>query len=217
MLAGASIAIAYTDEELSLALRERTRRIRRRLGLSTTRLGGGGYDAEAEMESPPSSPGASPSLSGAGRRGSGSSVAYTSSPSLTLAFLPFLPLLVYLLQAAAIPTSSQSLVAACEYLPLAVRTTVCPLPSSARSVDLVFAYYDEPLEQFAAHHADIKSRQFLKARDARTLVYNKGAKSEEALRTALNLGGSDEVIPLENLGREGATYLQVSSSDPVSP
>lgn len=49
------------------------------------------------------------------------------------------------------------------------------------------------------------------------LVYNKGRKSEKELRFTLGLKDVDEVIPLPNLGREGATYLDVSFARTSAP
>lgn len=200
VLAGGSIATISGDLELAAAFRERTRRTRRRLGLTgaTTNQNS---DAEDEGELP-----ASPAMPHGPRRRSSQR---TSSPSVTLGLLPFLPLVFLFAQSA--PSSSPSFSAACAHLPPSLRTSRCALPSHARTVDLVFAYFDEQLEGeggFREHLDGIRGREFVKERVTRVMVYNKGPKSEEELRRTLALSGRDEVIALPNLGREGATYLQ---------
>lgn len=56
----------------------------------------------------------------------------------------------------------------------------------------------------------MRNLQFVKDRDERVIVYNKGPRSEEEIRKEIGLKTSDEVVPLENVGREGETYLKVS-------
>lgn len=135
-------------------------------------------------------------------------------PPYSLALLPFLPLLIYFIQS---PSTTTSLAAACAYLPASVQSTICyPLSDAPHSdtVDLVFAYYAEPLPHFKDHMDNIRRGRFVKNRSNKVLVYNKGPKTETELRKALKLRRSDEVIPLPNLGREGATYLEVRPSLP---
>ncbi|ORY76583.1 hypothetical protein BCR35DRAFT_353373 [Leucosporidium creatinivorum] len=208
VLLGGSFAVLFCDPELSTAMRDRSRWIRRRLGLA--HAGGGepsSYDLETELESRTPSPATSPTFVGARRISNGSGRNTTSpSPSRTLLFVPFLPLLILLLRSSTSTTPSLSY--ACDYLSPSLRLSLCPASSHSLTVDLVFAYYEEPLDAFAEHLKGIKDLKFVKRRDSRVLVYNKGPKSEEELRSALKLGGRDEVIPLPNLGREGATYLQ---------
>ena len=201
VLAGGTLATLWNDEELSSAVKERTRRTRRRLGLAGTTTN---QNSDAEEEDEVRSPVSSPMIPPARRRSSQGSA--KSDPSLSLSLLAFLPLALLLAQSA--PSSSRSLSTACAYLPSAM----CgDRPSRAKTVDLVFAYYDEALEGeggFRAHLDSIRARQFVKERDSRVMVYNKGDRAEKELREALALSGRDEVIALPNLGREGATYLQ---------
>ena len=139
-----------------------------------------------------------------------------SLPSI-LSFVPFIPLLAYLITT---PATTSSLSSACAYLPPYLRTTVCPVSASApvsRSVDLVIAYYDEDLARSEAHISFIRESDFVRKRTNRVVVYNKGMRSEEEIRKGLKLKWADEVVPLPNLGREGATYLTVRSSSPSRP
>lgn len=135
-----------------------------------------------------------------------------STNSLATSLLPFLPLLLFLLQS---PSTSPSLSVACQYLPSNLRHTLChnPLPhlhsSKSSTVDLVFAYYDEPLDKFKDHLNEIRERGFVKSRRNRVVVYNKGYKEERELREKVGLREGDLVVKLDNLGREGATYLRV--------
>ncbi|GAA5925299.1 hypothetical protein JCM3775_006417 [Rhodotorula graminis] len=153
-----------------------------------------------------------------------------SSRSTTfLAVLPFLPALVLLAQALvgrpllALPT-----------LPLhrldpyyANRLglfdhTSSPSTSSAAfspaTLDVVFAYYDSPVDEFAAHVAETLARSSVRKFRTRVSVYDKGgggggggaggeARGEETRRELGAIEGVDEVVQLENVGREGGTYL----------
>ncbi|ORY87517.1 hypothetical protein BCR35DRAFT_289617 [Leucosporidium creatinivorum] len=128
-------------------------------------------------------------------------------PSRKLVGLAFLPLLFYFVQS---PSTTTSLAAACSYLPTNVRSTLChtfTAPTS-RSVDLVIAYYNEDLAAAKHHIQAMRERPFIRERQNRVLIYNKGPRSEEELREKIELKSSDEVIPLPNYGREGATYLK---------
>lgn len=130
--------------------------------------------------------------------------------SLSLTLVPFIPLFLFLLQS---PSTKPSLAVACSYLPSNLRSTFCysPTPSlpTDSTIDIVFAYYDEPLDQFRDHLANIRNGDFVKVRENRVIVYNKGYKTELELRERGGLREGDSVIPLENYGREGATYLKV--------
>lgn len=132
------------------------------------------------------------------------------APSL-LSLVPFFPLLIHLLT---LPVSYTSVSLACSYLPPSLRSTICPTSASApvsRSVDLVIAYYDEALERTKEHIDDVRKTPFVRARSNRVVLYNKGPKGEEEIRKGLGLRWTDEVVPLPNLGREGATYLTVGT------
>ncbi|GAA5827774.1 hypothetical protein JCM3770_005417 [Rhodotorula araucariae] len=132
-----------------------------------------------------------------------------STPSI-LSLVPFIPLLAFLITTPATTSSLSSLSSACAYLPPSFRSTVCPASASApvsRSVDLVVAYYNEDLSNTGDHISHIRETEFVRRRNNRVVVYNKGSKSEQELRKGLKLKWLDEVVPLPNLGREGATYL----------
>lgn len=124
-----------------------------------------------------------------------------------MSLLPLLPLLFYLVQH---PSATNSLSSACAYLPTSVRNTIChtSVAASARTVDLVIAYYDEDLGHAKEHIQYMRDVTFVKERWNRVVLYNKGPKTEKELRNSLGLKRSDEVIPLFNAGREGATYLK---------
>lgn len=131
-----------------------------------------------------------------------------------LALLPFLPLLIYLLLPATASTSS-SFFTACSYLPPAVANKLCyslGRGDEASTVDLVFSYFEEDLDKFKWHIKNVKETEFVRVRRNRVLIYNKGRKLDKELRETLELNKNDEIINLENIGREGATYLHVSRS-----
>ena len=131
-----------------------------------------------------------------------------------VALSPFLPLFIYLLQS---PTTSTSLTTACAFLPPSVRDTLCvPTARAADSVDLVFAYWEEDLDRFREHLDRVRSNAFVQSRKRRrVVVYNKGRKGESEIRQALNLDRRrDEVVQLDNVGREGGTYLHVRPFPP---
>lgn len=142
--------------------------------------------------------------------GTSSSSDHGSLPSI-LSLVPFVPLLAYLITT---PATTSSLSSACTYLPPYLRSTVCPVSTSApvsRSVDLVVSYYDEDLARAETHISFIRGTDFVRRRNNRVVVYNKGMRSEQEIRKGLKLKWADEVVPLPNLGREGATYLTVST------
>lgn len=131
------------------------------------------------------------------------------SSLFSLSLVPFLPLV---LQMVLSPLSAPDFRKSCAYLPASLRASVCPLviPStSPRTVDLVIAYYDEDFDRTREHIANLRASPFVAAREQRVIIYNKGPQLEPTLRTSLNLTADDEVVPLPNLGREGATYLSV--------
>lgn len=190
ILAGGTIATVATDDELS----ETVQQVSTRVGLSK----GDGWNKEHLPSAH--------DYSNAPRK----------HPSRKLIGLAFLPLLFYFVQS---PSTTTSLAAACSYLPTNVRSTLChtfTAPTS-RSVDLVIAYYDEDLAAAKHHIQAMRERPFIRARESRVLIYNKGPRSEDELREKMELKSSDEVIPLPNFGREGATYLKVSSCVGDSP
>lgn len=142
----------------------------------------------------------------------------TGSPKSTsnrIVYLTFLPLLVYLLRH---PSTATSVSAACtSYLPSSLESIypLCRTESRSQagssSVDLVFSYYDEPVDVFKQHIDTVRRSKFVGSRKSKVFVYNKGHNQTNGeLRKKLKLAGIDRVIELENRGREGATYLQVS-------
>ncbi|GAA5987778.1 hypothetical protein JCM10908_007211 [Rhodotorula pacifica] len=129
------------------------------------------------------------------------------SALLGLSLVPFVPLLLQMLLA---PLSAPDYSRSCAYLPASIRASVCPFAipwAKPRTVDLVIAYYDEDIERTKEHIANLRASPFVSMRDQRVIIYNKGPRNETMLRSGLNLTASDEVVPLPNLGREGATYL----------
>lgn len=70
------------------------------------------------------------------------------------------------------------------------------------------AYYNEPVTTLAETISQVKST-FPYGSTTRVTLYAKGPdnKNEEYLKGLLGSAGVDEVIALENLGREGETYL----------
>lgn len=129
-------------------------------------------------------------------------------------YLGFIPLLVFAIQSFLFP-SSTIFSTACAQLPTSFRPFSCPpttpeLPSS--TVDLVISYYDEDLSNTRSDLNYLRRVTFVAERDSKIIVYNKGPREEAVIRKALGLNDWDEVIGLENVGREGATYLKVSTS-----
>ncbi|GAA5953688.1 hypothetical protein JCM3765_006938 [Sporobolomyces pararoseus] len=125
-------------------------------------------------------------------------------------YLSFVPLLIFTLSAF-IPVTSHSLPRVCSHLTPSLRPHSCPsrveaLPS--KTVDLVVSYYDENVVNTRQNLDYIRKIPFVVERQSRVVLYNKGEKDEETLRGALGLKRWDRVIKLENVGREGATYLQ---------
>ncbi|GAA5830759.1 hypothetical protein JCM5353_008305 [Sporobolomyces roseus] len=81
------------------------------------------------------------------------------------------------------------------------------------TVDIVISYYNEPLPEVNKHLKVFRDLEFVKERSERVVIYNKGPFSGKEIREALCLKGYDEVVPLENVGREGETYLKVNSHE----
>ncbi|KAK4706186.1 ABC-2 type transport system permease protein, partial [Phenoliferia sp. Uapishka_3] len=76
-------------------------------------------------------------------------------------------------------------------------------------LDIVIAHYDRPLADLKAHVSRLKSQAFARSRDVRVIVYDKGETPTSDFWEGLNLNPyKDEVIKLDNVGREGATYFQ---------
>ncbi|EGU13588.1 Proteophosphoglycan ppg4 [Rhodotorula toruloides ATCC 204091] len=168
--------------------------------------GGDAYSLLSESNGHAMSPSGSPPPNLRKQSSDRTSPHSSRSPSL-LSLLPFFPLLIHLLT---LPVSYTSVSLACSYLPPSLRSTICPSSASAptsRSVDLVIAYYDEALERTRDHINDVRKTPFVRKRSNRVVLYNKGPKGEEEIRKGLGLRWTDEVVPLPNLGREGATYL----------
>ena len=141
-----------------------------------------------------------------------------------LALLPLLPLAVYLLQFSA---GASSLSTACALLPAGVRSSLCAPKSwgstmyaspaelvdlastlDRNTVDLVFSYYNEDMDDFKNHVDNIRKVTLVAESETRVFVYNKGSTAADKLRTKLRLTDADAVVDLPNLGREGATYLE---------
>lgn len=184
ILAGGSYATVATDDDLSASIRDLARR---------PRQGQTGWESEQHHSSRDSTPKHLPRKA---------------------VLLPFLPVLVYLLQS---PSATASLVSACSYLPVNVRGTLCHTTTSpvSRTIDLVISYHNENLTLPREHIQALKMRPFIRERETRVIVYNKGPKTESEIREGMDLRRSDDVVNLPNYGREGATYLRVSSSASV--
>lgn len=152
-------------------------------------------------------------------------VSSSSTSLLRQSFIPFIPLamlaLVPPLSALSPhgPSDSQSsmtssLYSSCAHLPRAARPYICPLflpPVASQTVDLVISYYKEDVAQVRRDLEELRTSPYVATRQNRVVLYNKGPNSAEFLREKLALAGTDEVVPLPNLGREGATYLSVSA------
>ncbi|GAA5935868.1 hypothetical protein JCM10213_002143 [Rhodosporidiobolus nylandii] len=198
-----ALAVMWTDSEVVGAAKE-------------IRSGGEGSNylpLNGNGQEPPGAP-TSPSLgltyqAAHPRKSSGPNLhGHASARPSVLALVPFLPLLVYLITT---PATTSSISSACSYLPPSLRTSVCPASASvptSRTIDLVVSYYDEDLERTKKHIEDIRATDFVSKRSSRVIIYNKGARGDMEIREAMQLQRADEVVPLPNLGREGATYLK---------
>ncbi|GAA6032291.1 hypothetical protein JCM8097_008101 [Rhodosporidiobolus ruineniae] len=197
-----SAALAWADTDLSAAAKSL-----RNGGEGSTFLPMNGNGLPPSSVSPTSSTFGTPSPPPNVRKSSDHHLplSIATRPSL-LTLLPFLPLLVCLVTH---PTATASVSAACAYLPPAVRSTVCPASGpTSRTVDLVVSYFDEDLQRTRKELEDIRATAFVKQRSSRVVIYNKGPRGEKEIRRELALRRADEVVPLPNLGREGATYLK---------
>jgi len=136
-----------------------------------------------------------------------------SPSSSPLVYLSLLPFLLFLLTSLLHSTTHSPFSLACSQLPSSLRPLSCPpaIPSlPSRTVDLVIAYYNEDLPNTRSNLDYVRRVTFVSERNSRVILYNKGDRDETTLRSALGLKNWDQVIKLENVGREGATYLQVS-------
>jgi len=126
-------------------------------------------------------------------------------------YLCFLPLLLFVWQSPSSHSALLPLASACSYLPSHLRLSVCPsiLPlQPAPTVDLVVSYYDENFHMVRTHLTWMRRANFVARKRSRMVIYNKGPRTEEEIRKGLSLRSTDEVVELENFGREGATYLK---------
>lgn len=204
VLFGGSIWLAVIDPALQGSGTMLLQRMKRVVGL--TRTGVICDIQKLDSTSPERSETSSLSrtLSRSRARSGDDSTHSAASTSLAFVALPLLPLL--LLVSRSLWTASL-LEPACRLFPF-VRTALCPPSPLARTVDIVFAFYDEPLEAFKLHRDAILARPFVRDSDTKTIVYNKGSLPNDKVRTALDLGINDEVVKLDNVGREGGTYLR---------
>ena len=77
--------------------------------------------------------------------------------------------------------------------------------NSQRQFDIVFSYYAEDVNFLARSIGYLKNISISKNMQPRIIVYNKGSKHNNTyLKDVLKV---DIVQQLDNLGREGATYL----------
>ena len=153
-------------------------------------------------------------------------VASSSTSLFRRSFIPFVPLAMLALVPPLSTLSSShgpsysessissSLYSSCARLPRAARPYICPLflaPVASQTVDLVISYYNEDVTQVRRDLEEIRTSPYVASRQNRVVLYNKGPHSADFLREKLALAPADEVVPLPNLGREGATYLSVSA------
>ncbi|KAI0112395.1 hypothetical protein GGR51DRAFT_506862 [Nemania sp. FL0031] len=74
-------------------------------------------------------------------------------------------------------------------------------------LDIVIAWYDEPIEQVVRTAQLALELPNIAGRKVRTIVYNKGSLNETELEHHFPIGSSLVIRRLENVGREGDTYL----------
>ncbi|KAK4048200.1 hypothetical protein OIV83_004905 [Microbotryomycetes sp. JL201] len=149
----------------------------------------------------------SPSNSSRSRDGNGrDNIIGRTQPSMFLSLVAFVPILVYVVRT----PSLASIGSACSYLPVHVQATICRtvVAPQDKTVDLVVSYYNEDLAATHEHLTWLLQTPFVRDRDARVLIYNKGPRTESDIRKGLSLKYVDKVISLPNVGREGHTYLQ---------
>ncbi|KAK4690018.1 hypothetical protein P7C73_g83, partial [Tremellales sp. Uapishka_1] len=71
--------------------------------------------------------------------------------------------------------------------------------------ELVVSHYDEPVDVLENTIRMVKGKlSYLSS--SRVIIYHKGSRNESGLKEFLDF--AEEVVKLENLGREGETYLQ---------
>lgn len=173
--------------------------------------------------SPPSSPSAATNRKSVHDKGSpahstsdpSSPATYPASASSSpfFALVPFIPLVLHLLQPPA--SNIPPLEHACSLLPASLRTAICPTTALPRdlandTVDIVISYYDEALPNVKHHLDGMRDLAFVKSRNERIIIYNKGPLSTDEIRKGMELNDHDEVVELDNVGREGETYLKVN-------
>ncbi|KAI0421507.1 hypothetical protein F5X98DRAFT_389822 [Xylaria grammica] len=74
-------------------------------------------------------------------------------------------------------------------------------------LDIVIAWYDEPIEQVISTVQLATELPNISGRKVRTIVYNKGSLNETELEDNFPIESSLVIRRLENVGREGDTYL----------
>ena len=75
-----------------------------------------------------------------------------------------------------------------------------------KTVDIVVSYYDEPFESLLNFTQNLRYYPWIRQRDPRFILYLKNDKIDaEDLRSKINF---DEVVRLENRGREAGSYLR---------
>ncbi|KAI1129401.1 hypothetical protein F5Y10DRAFT_238536 [Nemania abortiva] len=74
-------------------------------------------------------------------------------------------------------------------------------------LDIVIAWYDEPIEQVVRTAQLALELPNIAGRKVRTIVYNKGSLNETELQLNFPIESSLVIRRLENVGREGDTYL----------
>mgnify|MGYP001581197305 FL=1 len=128
---------------------------------------------------------------------SASSSSLPSTLPTRFVLLSLTPFLLWILLLPFSPARSPSPL--CTYFPASLSPIHCSLLGT---VDVVISYYDEPPSKVRDMIAHLRMIDFISVRKSRFLVYTKGGQDPGTLKAQL---GVDEVIPLENVGREGAT------------
>ncbi|KAI1826675.1 hypothetical protein F4861DRAFT_495822 [Xylaria intraflava] len=80
-------------------------------------------------------------------------------------------------------------------------------PIRSWDLDIVIAWYDEPVDQVITTAQLVLEQPNIAGRKVRTIVYNKGMLNETNLEDNFPAGSSLIIRRLENVGREGDTYL----------
>lgn len=120
-----------------------------------------------------------------------------------LALLPWLGLLLSAVAGVGIPSLARGT------MPMYLSNRVglhdfSARPFAPKTLDIVFAYHDEDLDEFAGLVHKITSLGAFSRMERKVFVYAKGDVPEAKLSA---IEGVDEVHALENVGREGETYL----------